>query len=149
MVCEEGSRGKLAEPGGAGLRGGVLGGVGQAERGGEGQHDALGGGRSRRQPAAPPAGGPGPPAARPWPRAPPSRFNGWTGVGFAQPNPNDPPEPMKLIASRTPPTGSKWTTGLSVSRPNILAVASPRRNAASAWLNSWTGKAINSMITTT
>ncbi len=26
-----------------------------------------------------------------------------------------------------PPTGSKWTIGLSVSRPNSLAVASPCR----------------------
>jgi hypothetical protein len=63
--------------------------------------------------------------------------------------PEAPVDPMKLIARRTPPTGSKWTIGLSVSRPNIFAVASPSRNAARAWLNSWTGNAINSMIATT
>ena len=32
--------------------------------------------------------------------------------------------------SDVPPTGSKWAIGLRVSRPNILAVPSPRRYAA-------------------
>ena len=32
-----------------------------------------------------------------------------------------------------PPSGSKWTIGLSVSRPNIFAVESPSRQATNAW----------------
>src|SRR5688572_8021283 len=48
-----------------------------------------------------------------------------------------------------PPIGSKWANGLSVSRPNIFAVPSPSRYAASAWANSWIGKAISSMTATT
>ena len=64
------------------------------------------------------------------PCRPAPRFIGLTGVGFAQPNPSAPPEmaePMKVRASSEPPTGSKWATGFRVSRPNILAVPSPRR----------------------
>ena len=32
---------------------------------------------------------------------------------------------MNVTASRMPPSGSKWAIGLSVSRPNSLAVPSP------------------------
>ena len=56
---------------------------------------------------------------------------------------------MNVRASSVPPTGSKWAIGLSVSRPNILAVPSPSRYAASAWLNSWTGSPMSSMMATT
>src|SRR3954453_12601123 len=86
------------------------------------------------------------------PRLQPSRFIGLTGVGLAQPNPIGAPdaaEPMKVSARSVPPTGSKWTIGLRVSRPNIFAVPSPSRYAASAWLNSWTGSPTRSMIATT
>ena len=55
---------------------------------------------------------------------------------------------MNVTASRIPPSGSKWAIGLSVSRPNSLAVPSPRRYAARAWLNSWTGNPTSSMIAT-
>ena len=56
---------------------------------------------------------------------------------------------MNDDGSRTPPIGSKWTIGLSVSRPNILAVPSPSRYAANAWANSWTGNPTSSMIAMT
>ena len=53
------------------------------------------------------------------------RLLGFTGVGLAQPKTN--PLRQHRDDRNRPPIGSKWTTGLSVSRPNILAVASPSR----------------------
>ena len=53
------------------------------------------------------------------------RFAGLTGVGFAHPMRN-PPMTTDTMVMR-PPAGSKWTIGLSVRRPNSLAVASPCR----------------------
>ena len=58
------------------------------------------------------------------------RLFGLTGVGLAQPKTN--PPPSTETTRRSPPIGSKWATGFSVSRPNNLAVASPRRYATSA-----------------
>ena len=72
-----------------------------------------------------------------------------TGVGLAQPNPNEPAEARNETARSGPPTGSKWAIGLSVRRPNSFAVPSPSRYAASAWENSWTGNPTSSMIATT
>src|SRR4029079_18902739 len=83
------------------------------------------------------------------PHRPPSRLRGFTGVGLAQPNPNVPCDPMKVIARRMPPNGSKWTIGFSERRPMKRAVLSPNRYAASAWENSWTGKPTSSMMATT
>ncbi len=82
------------------------------------------------------------------PRRPPWRFMGFTGVGFAYPKKNVPCVRMAEITSIRPPTGSKWTLGFSVRRPCQRAVESPRRYAANAWQNSWTGKPTSSMMPT-
>src|SRR5258706_8847494 len=81
------------------------------------------------------------------PHRPPRRVIGLTGVGLAQPNPK--PRKRKETASIRPPTGSKWARGSRVSRPNSLAVPSPRRNAARACENSWIGNATSSITAMT
>ena len=61
------------------------------------------------------------------PRRPPRSMFGLTGVGFAQPKKNAPPDMRAEMTSMSAPSGSKWTTGLRVRRPNSLAVPSPSR----------------------
>lgn len=52
----------------------------------------------------------------------------WTGL----------PQPKPAIKKANEPTGSKWASGLNVSRPCDSGNGSPRRVAAHAWANSCT-----------
>ncbi len=56
-------------------------------------------------------------------RRPPRSIDGLTGVGFAQPMKKPPAQ--RDATSRMTRGGSRWTMGLSVRRPNSLAVPSP------------------------
>src|ERR1035437_6101257 len=80
----------------------------------------------------------------------PRRLYGFTGVGFAQPNPNgEPPMALSitLTISRVPPTGSKCLNGSRLTRPNNLAVPSPSFQATNAWAHSWTGPLMSRNMT--
>ena len=60
---------------------------------------------------------------------PPRRRRKLTGTGLAQPN-NAPPNISIKAGTRMVPMGSTWRSGLSDSRPAILAVSSPKYRAA-------------------
>jgi len=54
------------------------------------------------------------------------KFRGFTGTGFAQPNPT----PLRLeMTNIKVPIGSRWTRGFKVKRPLFRAVGSPNLSA--------------------
>lgn len=61
-------------------------------------------------------------------------FHGFTGTGFAQPN------PMRISIKL--PIRSRCLNGFKVNRPAFLGVSSPKRSATKACENSWIVSAI-------